>query len=179
MSTPCSTTILPYPAFRLFTSSNGSAAEICTNDLLVHTDFGRRPRGEHAPKVQYRDMVADVEDQVGMMLNQHHTNAAPDDLLYELSEPLDFVRCQTRRWLVEQKEGRLGHERAGDFDEAQLAVLQTIRADIGEALQSDGTQRLQRHFAQHRLVAAVTRQQQQRLREGRAPPDRATNHDVL
>ena len=27
------------------------------------------------------------------VLDQHHTDAAPDDLLYELSEPLDFVRC--------------------------------------------------------------------------------------
>ena len=59
----------------------------------------------------------------------------------QLAEPQDLVGREPRRGLVEQQELRAQHQRAGDLDEAQLAVLQPVRPHTGEALQAHGAER--------------------------------------
>jgi len=68
----------------------------------VGANLGRRARGEHAPKIQHRDLVADVEDQVGMMFDQQYGGAAPADRLDQRPQAFDLVAGQTRGRLVEQ-----------------------------------------------------------------------------
>ena len=58
------------------TESSGSAAEIGTDHLLVNADLGRRAGGQFAAEIEHGDLVADVEDQIGMMFDQQHARAA-------------------------------------------------------------------------------------------------------
>jgi hypothetical protein len=44
----------------------------------VRADFGRGAGGEFLAEVQHRHVVADVDDQVGMVLYQQHASAAAD-----------------------------------------------------------------------------------------------------
>src|SRR6185437_16263924 len=78
----CSTPILPYPAARSRTSNKGTpgagslAAEIGTDHLLMRADVGGGAGGELAAEVEHRDVVADVEDQVRVVLDQQDAGAA-------------------------------------------------------------------------------------------------------
>ena len=137
------------------------------------------PGGQLAAQVQHGHMIADVEDQVGMVLDQQHAGAALADLLDQLAQPPDLVGRQAGRRLVQQQERRMQHQRAGDLHEAQLAVLQPVGPHGGQRLQPDGAQRQHRLLAQRAFVAPVPGQAQQRLGEGRGAVDRAADHHVL
>src|SRR3954447_22019720 len=111
-STPCSTWILPYPASRPATARSGSAAEIGTHHLAMGTDLGRRPGGELAPEIEHGDAVADVEDEVGVVLDEQDAGAPRRDRLHRRAEPLDLAGREPGRGLVEQQEARPQHQRA-------------------------------------------------------------------
>ena len=85
-------------------------------------------------------MVADVEDEIGVVLDEEDACAAPAHLPDKLGEALDLVGREPRRRFVEEQEGGAQHEGAGDLDEAQLAVLQPVGADVGERLEADRLQ---------------------------------------
>src|SRR5260370_33045483 len=85
-ATSRNTTILPYPAERPATSSNGSCredsgAEVGTHHLPMRTDLLRRPRRQHLAEIEHGHAIADVEDQVGMVLDQQHRGAGAADPL--------------------------------------------------------------------------------------------------
>ena len=61
---------------RACTESRGSAAEVSTDHLLVNANLGRGAGGQRAPEIEHGDLIADVEDQVGMVLDQQHAGAA-------------------------------------------------------------------------------------------------------
>src|SRR6478609_5619115 len=84
MSTPCSTAILPYPASSPRMSSNGSAAEIGTDDLLVHANFSRRPLRQYPTEIEHGHIITDIENQIGMMLDQKHAGTLTANRLDEL-----------------------------------------------------------------------------------------------
>src|SRR5271169_1696544 len=104
-------------------SSRGSAAEVGTDDLPVCADLGGGSSGEFAAEIQHGDAVADVEDQVRMMLDQQDAAAGLPDRLDERPKARDLVGGEAGRRFVEEQEGRAQHERAGDLHEAELAVL--------------------------------------------------------
>jgi dipeptidyl aminopeptidase/acylaminoacyl peptidase len=60
--------------------------------------------------------------------------------------------------LVEQQEIRIEHQRPRDLDEAQLAVLQPVGADIGQRFQPDHAEQAARFVRQHAFVAVAARQ---------------------
>src|SRR4029077_20880087 len=69
-SMPRSTLILPQPRERPATSRSGSAAEIGIDHLPMRADFGWGSGRQHLAEIEHGDVVADVEDQIGMMLHQ-------------------------------------------------------------------------------------------------------------
>src|SRR5580693_933641 len=121
-------------------SSRGSAAEVGTDNLPVCADLRGRSSGEFAAEIQHGDAVADVEDQVRMMLDQQDAAASLSDRLDENPEARDLVGGEAGRRFVEEQEGGAQHERAGDLQEAELAVLQPVRARVRERLEADDPQ---------------------------------------
>src|SRR6185436_135619 len=116
--TPCSTRILPYPDSSPLTESRGSAAEVSTDHLLVNANLSRGAGGKRTPEIEHGDLMADVEDQVGMVLDQQHAGAAGADRLDQPGQSLDLVVGKAGGGFVEQQEIRIEHQRAGDLDEA-------------------------------------------------------------
>ena len=104
----------------------------------MRSDLLRPTRREHPAKVEEGDAVADIEDQIGVVLHQEHPRALPADGDDELAQPFDFIDGQSRCRLVQQQKGRTQHQRTRNLHEAQLAMLQSIRAHKGEPLQADG-----------------------------------------
>ena len=45
----------------------------------MHADLRGRPGGQNAAEIEHRDLIADIEDEVGMMLDQQQTGAAAAD----------------------------------------------------------------------------------------------------
>ena len=154
-------------------------AEVGTDHLPVGADFSRRAGGQLLAEIEHRHAIADVEDQVGMMLDQQHASALAADRLDQRTEPLDLLGRQAGGRLVEHQESRPQHQGAGDLDEAQLAVLQAVGTHVGQRFETHGRKRLHRRLAQQLLVAAIARQRQHRLGEGRLAVHRAADHDVL
>ena len=64
-------------------------------------DFGRGPRRQHATEIEHGDVVADVEDEVGVMLHQQHAGAGLRDRQEQRGEPPDLLGLQSSRRLVE------------------------------------------------------------------------------
>src|SRR5580704_19187835 len=100
-SMPRSTPILPYPEDRPVISSRGSGAEIGTHHLPVRPDLRRRARRQNLAEIEHRHAITNVEDQVGMVLDQQHRRALPADGDDQGAEPPDFVGRQAGRRLVE------------------------------------------------------------------------------
>src|SRR5271165_7614283 len=135
-------------------SSRGSAAEVGTDDLPMCADLGGRSSGKFAAEIQHGDAVSDLEDQVRMMLDQQDPAAGLLDRLDERPEARDLIGREAGGWFVEEQEGRAQHKRAGDLHEAELAVLQPVRALVRERLEADDPQAALRLRAQRRFVAA-------------------------
>ncbi len=127
----------------------------------MRADLGRGSGGEHLAEIEYSDVVANVEDQVSMMLYQQHAGASLCDLDEECAETPDLLGREAGRRLVEQQEGGAQYQAARDLDEAQFAVLQPVGAHGGEGFEADRGEREHRGLAQHRLVAAVAWQRQE------------------
>ena len=70
----------------------------------MRTDFGWRSRGQFLAQVQHRHPVADIEDEVGVVLHQQHTGSFPADRHDQLAEMPDFLGRQAWRWLIQQQE---------------------------------------------------------------------------
>jgi hypothetical protein len=96
----------------------------------VNADLGWRARSQDAPEIEDGDVVANAEDQIGMMLDQEHAGALAADLHDQAAQMVDLDRRQTRRGFVEQKKGGSQDQGPGDLDETQFAVLQAVGTDI-------------------------------------------------
>src|SRR5271156_1837980 len=139
-------------------SSRGSAAEVGTDDLPVCADLGGGSSGEFAAEIQHGDAVADVEDQVRMMLDQQDAAAGLPDRLDERPKARDLV---------------------GALQEAGLGVWQPVRALVRERLEADDPQAALRLRAQRRFVAAVARKREHAFGKAGVAFDRAADHHVL
>jgi len=145
----------------------------------VNANLGRGAGGKCTPEIEHGDLMADVEDQVGMVLDQQHTGAAGADRLDQPGQPLDLVIGKAGGGLIQQQEIRIEHQRAGDLDEAQFAVLQPVRSHLRQRFQPDDAKQGARLGRQHPLILCVARQRQHRLDKTRFALDRAADHDVL
>src|SRR5262249_38942950 len=74
--------------------------EIGGDHVAVRADSGGRAGGQRLAEIEHGDVVADVENQVGMMLDQQHAGAGPRNRLDQRAEPLDLVDRQAGCRLV-------------------------------------------------------------------------------
>ncbi len=63
-------------------------------------------------------MLTDVEDQIGMMFDKQHTDPALGYRVDQRSQTRNLLAGKARGGFIEQKESWLGHQRAGNFQEA-------------------------------------------------------------
>src|SRR5215510_5582522 len=91
------------------------AAEIGIDHLRMRADIGRSSGRELLAEIEHGDVMADVEDQVGMVLHQEHAGAGLGDLDEERAEPPYLLGREAGGRLVEQQEGRTQHKGAGDL----------------------------------------------------------------
>jgi hypothetical protein len=54
-------------------------------------DFGWGSGRQHLAEIEHGDVVADVEDQIGMMLHQWHAGAGLSDRQEQRAEPPDLL----------------------------------------------------------------------------------------
>jgi len=80
-------------------SSRGSAAEVGTDDLPVYADLGGRSSGKFAAEIQHGDAVADVEDQVRVMLDKQDAAAKANATRAPGSFRARYVSAPMRRLL--------------------------------------------------------------------------------
>src|SRR5450756_717890 len=143
------------------TCKTGSGSEIGNDHLPMLADLGRGSGRQYFSQVEHRHVIANVEYQVGMMLDQQHAGTRTANRLDQYAEAADFFREEAGRRFVEQQKRRAQHQRAGDLREAQLAVLQPVGAHRGEPLQPDRRQGQHGGVAQRGFVATMARQRQQ------------------
>src|SRR5258708_1169735 len=113
-SMPRSTPILPYPEDRPLISSRGSGAEIGTHHLPMRADLRRRARRQNLAEIEHGHAIANVEDQVGVVLDQKHRRAFAADGDDQGAETPDLVRRQAGRRLVQHETGRAQQQGASD-----------------------------------------------------------------
>src|SRR5262245_22025317 len=121
----------------------------------MRADVVNIARGQHLAEVQHGYPIADVKDEVGMVLDEEYARSLLADGLDQLAEALDLVDGKAGGRFVQQQEARFQHQRARDLDEAQLAVLEAVGADVGDALETDECEGSHALFTKVRLVAAV------------------------
>src|SRR5262249_60079045 len=74
----------------------GSAAQIGIDHLPMRADFGGRPSRQHLAEIEHGHMMADVEDQIGMMLDHEDAGAGSGDRRQQPREPLALPRPEPR-----------------------------------------------------------------------------------
>jgi hypothetical protein len=68
----------------------------------MRSDFGWRSSRKQSTEIKDCDVVADVEDQIGMMLNHEHAGARLSDCQEQSAKALDLLRREAGCWLVKQ-----------------------------------------------------------------------------
>ena len=106
-------------------------------------------------------MMTDVEDQIGVMLDQRRAGAGTRDRDHQRARAARSPRPNPgRRLVAEAEERRAQHQRARDFRKTQFAVLQPVGAHRRETLKADRRQGQHGGVAQQNFVAAMARQRQ-------------------
>src|SRR5450631_4326039 len=62
------------PALLAASESKRSRSEIGNDHLPMRADLGRRAGGQHFSEIAHGHAIADIEDQIGMMLDQQHAD---------------------------------------------------------------------------------------------------------
>src|SRR5512139_210650 len=142
--TPTSTSLVPYPACRLSTVSTDSSfpstglgrrggacrlvghAQIGFDDLGVALDLLGRSGRDDPAAIQHCHHAAQLADHVHVMLYQDDADAAFVDALDDLYQPVHVRVGEARRRFVEDQQLGPARQRAGDFQEALVAVGQVL-----------------------------------------------------
>jgi len=100
-------------------------AEVRLDDARVVADRVGRSLCDRVPEVEGNDAVAGLQDQRHVVFDDQHADPAPPGQFTDRPSELGrFVGVEARGGLVEQQDGRFGHERAGDADETRDTVRQ-------------------------------------------------------
>src|SRR5271165_3092569 len=119
-----STWLRPYPAFRFCTSSRIGPSNTTGIDLLDRgrsLDFRDAAVVEHPALIQHRQMVADVLDEVDVVLDDQE-RALRFDRLQQLPGDAPLLGAHPAGRLVEQQQFWLGRQRHRDLQPLLLAM---------------------------------------------------------
>ena len=106
--------------------------------LLHDRQRGRRVRrtfGDLLAEVHDEDVVAGVEHDPEVVLDQQLREAVVAQRLHDLGDLGALLAVHARDRLVEHQQLRLGRDRAGDLDPAARAVRQVVRVLAGDVRQ--------------------------------------------
>ena len=133
--------------------SRASSSSSCSSsDPEVRLDHGRirlhlggRAARDLPPEAQDVDVVGDAHDEVHVVLDEENGELeVVADLLDEGAELGDLLVVQPARGLVEEKEARLGHERARELDALLDPVGQRRCRELRALAESDDVEDLER-----------------------------------
>src|ERR1019366_7580121 len=117
--------------------SGGSYREIGLGDRLVLFDLRRGARKADRPFAQDQVSVSKVEGHFQVLLHQHDGQSLAAQPANGGNDLFHNQRRQTFRRLVEEQDGGVGHERAGDRQHLLLAPRE-LRAKVALALLEAG-----------------------------------------
>jgi len=96
------------------------------NESIV-VEVGDRRGDDPLPIAEHRRAIADLVDLLEMMRDVEDRDAARLHAAHAFEQPLDRLRLERRRRLVEDEEARADRERAGDLDDLALLDRQLRR----------------------------------------------------
>src|SRR5437667_7218850 len=138
----------PYASSRVCPSSSKFPAKVGRDHRRVALHFARRAFEQRLAVVHDEYAVGDVHHQVHVVLDHHHRDAAPAELLEPLQQELDLGGVQPGRRLVEHEQARPRRQRARDLQHALLPVRQRAGALAGTRLQPDEREQRARFLAE-------------------------------
>ena len=118
-------------------------AEVGAPDGVVGHRFACRPLRDHRAEVEDVQATRERADHVDVVLDQQDRGAVLAlDVLEGAYELRGLVAIEAGRGLVEQHEERIGHERAGDLDEASASEAEGLDRPIGHVVEPEELQRV-------------------------------------
>src|SRR3982751_6688190 len=147
------TSVKPYQTLRLRTVSIERTSQVSFDDCGILDDLVARPLGDLSPGAEHGDAVADVHHQPEHVLDHDDRDPAlVTDAPQQRIELADAVDRQTDSRLVQQKDLRLAHQRAGALDAALLAEQKRPAVTIGELTHADEVEDRARALARLLLI---------------------------
>src|SRR2546422_9610250 len=128
-------TASPWATSRCSTSSIG-LSEIRPHDLRVAHDLARKSFGNDLPVAQHHHAIGEVEDGPHDVLDEYDRRAAVANPANEPEGVGHLRRGQTREYLVQQHQARLGRERARQIEELPLEQVQLVGQRVGFGLET-------------------------------------------
>src|ERR671925_586197 len=110
--------------FTWVVSRGSSLAEVRATHAVVFQQLPAVAGERDRPRLEHVAVVGDGEGLVGVLLDQQHRGAAGVDLADDGEDLLDQHRGQPQGGLVQQHEGRLGHEASADRQHLLLAAAE-------------------------------------------------------
>ena len=121
------------------------ASQVRFDNGRIVLDFFRRAACEHFAVVEHVDVVADVHNQVHVVLDdQNGQIPALHDALDDDVQIALFLTVHAGCRLVEQQKARVAGERARDFHEALLAIREASGRRVCKLAQAQELQKLLR-----------------------------------
>ena len=100
---------------------------------------------DHAAVLQNVGAVGDFQRLVGVLLDQEHRHTVLAQLFDDVEDLLDDDRRQTQRWLVEQQQLGLAHQRAADGEHllftaghGAAALVEALKVTYGPVIGTQG-----------------------------------------
>ena len=100
-------------------------------------DLLRCALGDLAAEVQHRDAMAQVHDDVHVVLDEEQIDAAVIDLAQDIHKLAALTRVQARGGLVEQDELRRRHQRAAKLADLLAAIGQIVDGLVAQMIHAE------------------------------------------
>ncbi len=154
-------------------------AEIGSDHVGMARDLVGRALGDLAAEVEHRNPLRNARHQGHVVLDEHHGGSLAVELLDHGRERIGLLRVKAGRRLVEQKQARLGRERAGDFEQALLAIGEQVGFLLGLGRETDESEQLSRLGAHVGFLASEPGEPQERRRHAAFARQVEADLDVL
>ncbi len=116
-------------------------AEVRVGDIPVGADRRGLAFGDDATEVEHVDVVAHVEHERDVVVDQEHAGARDADVADPVAEPAALGGVEAGGRLVEQEDRRVGRARPGDGHELALALAEVTGVAVAEVGDADEVER--------------------------------------